>query len=82
MKKAKDVCDALRRGQKLMAIKEQELAEERQEIIELEKTWRNFEKQLQEKGASRQRDIELDEDQVRVCQIMPPPFLFRMSEVS
>uniref|UniRef100_UPI0037E7EC47 structural maintenance of chromosomes protein 1B n=1 Tax=Semicossyphus pulcher TaxID=241346 RepID=UPI0037E7EC47 len=64
MKKAEEVRDALRKSQKLMAIKEQELAEGRQEIAELEMTWRSYEKQAQEKGASRGRDIDLDEDQL------------------
>lgn len=65
-KKAGEVRDALRKSQKLIAIKEQELAEERQEIFELESTWRNYEKQQQKKGASLRRDIELDEHQVGV----------------
>ncbi|XP_060892004.1 structural maintenance of chromosomes protein 1B [Labrus mixtus] len=63
-KKAQEVQDALRKSQKLMAIKEQEMAEGRQEIAELEMTWRSYEKQAQEKGASRGRDINLDEDQL------------------
>ncbi|XP_045892216.1 structural maintenance of chromosomes protein 1B [Micropterus dolomieu] len=64
MKKAEEVRGALRKSHKLMDIKEQELAEGRQEITELEKTWRNYEKQTQERGTSRVRDIELDEDQL------------------
>ncbi|XP_029290074.1 LOW QUALITY PROTEIN: structural maintenance of chromosomes protein 1B [Cottoperca gobio] len=63
-KKAEEVRDALRKSQKLKAIKEQELAEGRQEISELERTWRNYEKQVQEKGAALGRDIDLDEDQL------------------
>nr|XP_046251454.1 structural maintenance of chromosomes protein 1B [Scatophagus argus] len=63
-KKAEEVRDALRKSQKLMAIKEQELAEGQQEVTELKTTWSNYEKQAQEMGASRGRDIELDEDQV------------------
>lgn len=78
-KKAVEVRDALRKSQKLMAIKEQELAEERQEIVELERTWKIYERQLQEKRASCRTDIELNEDQVSVCQTMPPSFLFRRS---
>lgn len=69
MKKAEERRDALRKSQRLMVIKEQELAENQQEITELEGAWRNYEKQVQEKGASRGRDIELDEDQVSVFQI-------------
>ncbi|XP_034390179.1 structural maintenance of chromosomes protein 1B isoform X2 [Cyclopterus lumpus] len=64
MKKAGEVRDALRKSQKLIAIKEQELAEERQEISELERTWRNYEKEQKKKGASLKRDIQLDEDQL------------------
>lgn len=80
MKKAEEVRNALRKSQKLMAIKEQELAEEQQEITELERTWRNHEKQAQEKGASRGREIELDEDQVSVYQKTTPPSLFRQTK--
>ncbi|XP_073327965.1 structural maintenance of chromosomes protein 1B [Pagrus major] len=64
MKKAQELRDALKKSQRLMVIKEQELAENRQEITELERTWRNYEKQVQEKGASRERHVELDEDQL------------------
>ncbi|TKS73919.1 Structural maintenance of chromosomes protein 1B [Collichthys lucidus] len=64
MKKAEEVRDALRKSQKLMAIKEQELAEGRQELTELERTWRNYEKQEKGKGGSMGRDIELDEEQL------------------
>ncbi|XP_041794643.1 structural maintenance of chromosomes protein 1B [Chelmon rostratus] len=65
MKKAEEVHGSLRKSQKLMAIKEHELAEARQEITELERTWSNYEKQVQEKGASWGRDIQLDEDQLQ-----------------
>ncbi|KAM6926349.1 structural maintenance of chromosomes protein 1B [Lycodopsis pacificus] len=64
MKKAEEVHKALRKSQKLIAIKEQELAEERQEISELERTWRIYEKQQKKKGASMERHIELDDDQL------------------
>ncbi|KAM9352307.1 structural maintenance of chromosomes protein 1B [Symphorus nematophorus] len=64
MKKAEEYRDALRKSQKLMTIKEQELAEGRHEIAELKRTWRNYEKQAQKKGTSQGRDIELDEDQL------------------
>ncbi|XP_070763568.1 structural maintenance of chromosomes protein 1B [Enoplosus armatus] len=64
MKKAEEVRDAVRKSQRLMANKEQELAEGRQEITELERTWKNYEKQAREKETSRGRDIELDEDQL------------------
>ncbi|TMS05701.1 structural maintenance of chromosomes protein 1B isoform X2 [Larimichthys crocea] len=64
VKKAEEVRDALRKSQKLMAIKEQELAEGRQELTELERTWRNYEKQEKGKGGSVGRDIKLDEEQL------------------
>ncbi|XP_054476099.1 structural maintenance of chromosomes protein 1B [Anoplopoma fimbria] len=65
MKKAEEVREALRKSQKLIAIKEQELAEGRQDISELERTWRNYEKQQKKKkGASMERDIELDDSQL------------------
>lgn len=79
MKKAEEVHGSLRKSQKLMAIKEHELAEARQEITELERTWSNYEKQVQEKGASWGRDIQLDEDQVSVCQTTPS-FPFRQTK--
>ncbi|XP_022611922.1 structural maintenance of chromosomes protein 1B-like [Seriola dumerili] len=63
-KKAEEVRNALKKSQKLFAIKNQELAEGRQEIAELERTWRNYEKQQQQQAASRGRDIELEEDQL------------------
>ncbi|KAM8893216.1 structural maintenance of chromosomes protein 1B [Spinachia spinachia] len=64
MKKAEEVREALKKSQKLMAIKEQELAEERQEISELETIWRNYEKLHKKKGTSMERDIELDDGQL------------------
>ncbi|XP_032378601.1 structural maintenance of chromosomes protein 1B [Etheostoma spectabile] len=64
MKKAEEVRDALKKSQKLIASKEWELTAGRQEISELERTWKNYEKQIQEKGASLGRDVELDKDQL------------------
>lgn len=66
MKKTEEAGYTLKKGQKQLAIKEQELAESRQEITELEKTWRNYKRQVQEQGAVQGRDIELDEDQVMI----------------
>lgn len=71
MKKAKEIREALKKNQKLQAVKEQELADGRQELDELEMTWRNYEKQVQQEGTSRGRDIELDKDQVSLCQTEP-----------
>ncbi|XP_071347064.1 structural maintenance of chromosomes protein 1B isoform X2 [Trachinotus anak] len=64
MKKAEKVRDALKKNQKLLAIKKKELAEGRQEIAELERTWRNYEKQVQQQATTRGRDIELEADQL------------------
>lgn len=55
--------DAVKKNKKLMAIKEQEVAEGLQEVAELERAWKNYEKQIQ-KEAERERDIEFDKDQV------------------
>lgn len=68
MKKAEEIRDAHKRNQRLQTIKEQELADGQQELAELERTWTNYEKQVQQEGTSRGRDIELDKDQVSVCQ--------------
>uniref|UniRef100_A0A673CEP2 Structural maintenance of chromosomes 1B n=1 Tax=Sphaeramia orbicularis TaxID=375764 RepID=A0A673CEP2_9TELE len=62
MKKAEELRTKLKKNQKLVVIKEQELVEGQQEIIEMEKTWRKYERQEQE--VTRGRDIELDQDQV------------------
>uniref|UniRef100_A0AAQ5WYV6 Structural maintenance of chromosomes protein n=1 Tax=Amphiprion ocellaris TaxID=80972 RepID=A0AAQ5WYV6_AMPOC len=64
MKKAEEARCSLKKSQKLLTIKEQELAEDRQEIVELERTWKNYEKQVREQEATQRRDIELDEDQL------------------
>ncbi|XP_047453101.1 structural maintenance of chromosomes protein 1B [Mugil cephalus] len=64
VKKAEKLRDALKKGQKQLAIKEQELAEGQQEITDLQRAWRTYEKQVQEQGAASGRDIELNEDQL------------------
>ncbi|KAM6937011.1 structural maintenance of chromosomes protein 1B [Xenentodon cancila] len=64
LKRDKEIRDSVKKSQKLLAIKEQELAEGRREIAELERTWKNYEKQIQEEGASKGRGIELDQDQL------------------
>uniref|UniRef100_A0A3Q4MUB8 Structural maintenance of chromosomes protein 1B-like n=1 Tax=Neolamprologus brichardi TaxID=32507 RepID=A0A3Q4MUB8_NEOBR len=63
VKKADDLRDALKKSQRMFSIKEQELEEHQQEISQLKRSWRNYEKQVQEQGAARGRDIELDMDQ-------------------
>lgn len=64
VKKAEDLRDALKKSQRMFSTKEQELEEHQQEISQLKKSWRNYEMQVQEQGAARGRDIELDMDQV------------------
>ncbi|XP_071375604.1 structural maintenance of chromosomes protein 1B [Centroberyx affinis] len=64
MKKAEEVRAALQKGRKLRAMKEEELAESRREIAELERAWRSYERQVQEEGASRGGDIQLEEEQL------------------
>ncbi|KAG7221093.1 hypothetical protein INR49_017534, partial [Caranx melampygus] len=62
MKKTEEVRDALKKSWKLCAIKNQQLAQGQQEIAELERTWRNYEKQQQ--ADYHGRSIELKEDQL------------------
>uniref|UniRef100_A0A667YJS6 Structural maintenance of chromosomes protein n=1 Tax=Myripristis murdjan TaxID=586833 RepID=A0A667YJS6_9TELE len=64
MKKAEEVRAALQKGQKLMVKKKEELAESRQEIAELERAWKSYERQVQEEQAAQLRGIQLAEDQV------------------
>lgn len=59
--------DALIKAEKQLVLKENELAEGKQQIQELEENWRNYEKAAREK-VSLGRDIQLDEDQVCVCE--------------
>lgn len=68
MKKMEKSRDAFKKAQKGLIMKEQELKEGKQQIEELERSWRNYERKAREKGVSRERDVQLDEDQVRVCQ--------------
>lgn len=63
MKKMEQARDALIKAQKHLVTKENELAEGKQQIEELEKSWRTYEEAAREK-VSRERDIQLDEDQV------------------
>lgn len=65
-KKVEEHQQALRMGQKLLAMTESELDEERQEMAQLERAWRRYEKEVQEKSVTGGRDIELDRHQVRL----------------
>lgn len=66
MKKKEQARDALIKAQKQLVLKESELQEGEQQIEEIEISWRNYEKAAREK-VSRERDIQLDGDQVRFC---------------
>ncbi|XP_075993807.1 structural maintenance of chromosomes protein 1B [Genypterus blacodes] len=63
-KKAEDLHAALTKAQRQMAAKEQKLREGRQEMDELERTWRDYETQAQEQGIYQGRDIQLEEEQL------------------
>uniref|UniRef100_A0A3B5KX13 SMC hinge domain-containing protein n=1 Tax=Xiphophorus couchianus TaxID=32473 RepID=A0A3B5KX13_9TELE len=63
VKKAEEICEAVKKKRRALAAKEQQLEEGRQEVAELQRAWRRYEKQTQE-GVARGRDISLDEDQV------------------
>ncbi|AWP07889.1 putative structural maintenance of chromosomes protein 1B-like isoform 2 [Scophthalmus maximus] len=63
-KKVGEVRGALKKSQNLLAMKEQQLAEGRQELTDLDRTWRNYERQVQQQGATHGRDIELEKDQL------------------
>ncbi|XP_015255206.1 PREDICTED: structural maintenance of chromosomes protein 1B-like, partial [Cyprinodon variegatus] len=64
IKKAAEISAAVMRNKKKLESKEQELEEGQQEMAELEKTWRRYERQTQEEGVAKGRDISLDEDQL------------------
>ncbi|TNN00139.1 hypothetical protein fugu_011385 [Takifugu bimaculatus] len=57
--------DALKKAEKTLVTKEQELVERKQQMEELKRSWRNYEKKAREEGMSRERHIELDEDQLK-----------------
>lgn len=63
-KKVEEYQQDLRRGRKLLAVTESELEEERQEVAQLERAWKRYEEEVQEKSATEGRDIELERDQV------------------
>ncbi|XP_061898837.1 structural maintenance of chromosomes protein 1B isoform X1 [Entelurus aequoreus] len=63
LKKREELKRALKKSQKLLALKEQEIAENQQEKADLKKTWIIYENQFQEQKQSQEMDIELDEMQ-------------------
>ncbi|KAM3869655.1 structural maintenance of chromosomes protein 1B-like [Diretmus argenteus] len=60
MKKAEKLRAALQKGLRQRAMKEEELAEGRREIANLDRAWKSCERQIQEEGVSLRRDIQLD----------------------
>lgn len=70
IKKTDAARDSLKKSCKLLAIKKQQLAQGQQELAELERTWRSYEKEQQ--AAHPRRSIELREDQVSVGTNHPP----------
>ncbi|XP_008409065.1 structural maintenance of chromosomes protein 1B [Poecilia reticulata] len=63
VKKAEEIGDAVKKKRRVLAAKEQQLEEGRQEVVELQRAWRRYEKQTQD-GVVRGKDISLDEDQL------------------
>uniref|UniRef100_A0A8C5G8L7 Structural maintenance of chromosomes protein 1B-like n=1 Tax=Gouania willdenowi TaxID=441366 RepID=A0A8C5G8L7_GOUWI len=64
MKKAEQAHKILDSGLQNVAKKEQELQNGQQELAEVETTWRVYEKQVHEEESLRERDVELNEDQL------------------
>ncbi|KAL0968626.1 hypothetical protein UPYG_G00269310 [Umbra pygmaea] len=63
-KKVDTACGALQKSQGMEARKEQELAELKQELQELEKAWVDYERHAQEDVASHGADIQLEQEQL------------------
>lgn len=64
VKKMEQARNAFIKLEKHLVMKGQELAEVKQQMEELERSWSIYEHEAREKGVSRERDIELNEDQV------------------
>ncbi|CAB1322747.1 unnamed protein product [Coregonus sp. 'balchen'] len=64
LKKVDDAGGALQKGQRTRAKKKEELAEFHQELLELERAWRDYERHAQEEWANRGTDIQLEEEQL------------------
>uniref|UniRef100_A0A674EX09 Structural maintenance of chromosomes protein n=1 Tax=Salmo trutta TaxID=8032 RepID=A0A674EX09_SALTR len=64
LKKVDDTRGALEKGQRMGAKKEEELAEFHQELQELERAWRDYERHAQEELTDRGADIQLEEEQL------------------
>lgn len=64
-RKVEEVRTSLLKSQKQQAKKEQELQELETEMAELERAWRVYEKEIEERVAQRGEDVQLEEAQVR-----------------
>uniref|UniRef100_A0A8C7LCF2 Structural maintenance of chromosomes protein n=1 Tax=Oncorhynchus kisutch TaxID=8019 RepID=A0A8C7LCF2_ONCKI len=64
LKKVDDTHGALEKSQRMGAKKEEELAEFHQELQELERAWRDYERHAQEELTDRKADIQLEEEQL------------------
>ncbi|KAI1888477.1 hypothetical protein AGOR_G00185550 [Albula goreensis] len=64
-RKAEEALAALQKGHRQRGQKEQELAELRSELAGVERAWGRFEKEVEEKGATRGVDVQLEETQLR-----------------
>uniref|UniRef100_A0A8C7LVV2 Structural maintenance of chromosomes protein n=1 Tax=Oncorhynchus mykiss TaxID=8022 RepID=A0A8C7LVV2_ONCMY len=64
LKKVDDTRGALEKSQRMGAKKEEELAEFHQELQELERAWRDYERHAQEELTNRKADIQLEEEQL------------------
>ncbi|CAN9498997.1 unnamed protein product [Ophioblennius macclurei] len=62
-KKAEEAQSALKKTQRQLAMREKELEEGREEVAELERTWKTYERQVLEEQVAQRRDVELTEDQ-------------------
>ncbi|KAK0150277.1 Structural maintenance of chromosomes protein 1B [Merluccius polli] len=64
VKKAEAARAAMQKLHRLRAKREAAMAEVRREIVELDATWRSYERGMQEDGAPDGQDIQLEEEQV------------------
>lgn len=62
--KVEETRTSLQKSQKQQAKKEQELQELETELAELERAWRVYERETEERAAQRGEDVQLEEAQV------------------
>ncbi|XP_053742034.1 structural maintenance of chromosomes protein 1B isoform X1 [Synchiropus splendidus] len=70
MTKVEDARDTMKKCEKLLAFKRQELAEYKQEKVEVESAWQYYENQIQNQGDFQGRDIHLNEDQLQQYKVL------------